>query len=187
MHRVLSDAYRAWIAELERMDAGEARIRPEGKQHLWHAGEITEHVLLSMRDMRVSLEKRVLRDRVPEISPRTRVEWLLQIMVLGLGHMPVGVPAPAEWTPTGELTSLTGRELARRLAAEIDAADAMLDLCRERFGMERVGRHFLLGPLRVDQWRRYHVLHLRHHHRQLQQLRWAPSVQMAAPPLLARA
>jgi len=33
--------------------------------------------------------------------------------------------------------------------------------------MERVARHPFLGPLRVDQWRRFHVVHGYHHLGQL--------------------
>ena len=48
--------------------------------------------------------------------------------------------------------------------------------------MERVGRHFLLGPLRIDQWRRYHVLHLRHHLKQMSALRATLSVEVQTRP-----
>jgi hypothetical protein len=52
--------------------------------------------------------------------------------------------------------------------------------------MERVGRHFLLGPLRVDQWRRYHVLHLQHHTRQMMEVRQALSVEVLQKTRMAR-
>ena len=39
--------------------------------------------------------------------------------------------------------------------------------CRRKFGMERVAVHPFLGPLRVDQWRRFHVVHGFHHLTQL--------------------
>ena len=45
--------------------------------------------------------------------------------------------------------------------------DAVLDRCRRKFGMERVSIHPWLGPLRVDQWRRFHVVHGLHHVTQL--------------------
>ena len=41
--------------------------------------------------------------------------------------------------------------------------DAALDKCRGKFGMEKVARHPLLGPLRGDQLRRFHVIHGEHH------------------------
>jgi hypothetical protein len=36
--------------------------------------------------------------------------------------------------------------------------------------MERVAAHPLLGPLRVDQWRRFHVVHGCHHLEQLRSI-----------------
>jgi hypothetical protein len=49
-----------------------------------------------------------------------------------------------------------------------------------------VGRHFLLGPLRVDQWRRYHVLHLRHHLRQMADVRETLSDEVVGKPAMVR-
>ena len=45
--------------------------------------------------------------------------------------------------------------------------DAVLDRCRRKFGMEPVSHHPWLGSLRVDQWRRFHVVHGLHHVAQL--------------------
>jgi hypothetical protein len=78
------------------------------------------------------------------------------------------------------------RELNERLENSIESLDATLDQYRQRFGLERVGRHFLLGPLRVDQWRRYHVLHLRHHLRQMVDVRQTLSVEVVGKPAMVR-
>jgi hypothetical protein len=85
------------------------------------------------------------------------------------------------------LPSTGARELVTRLETAIESLDATLDECRHRFGMERVGRHFLLGPLRVDQWRRYHVLHLGHHRTQMCELRKTLSVEVVRKPEMANA
>jgi hypothetical protein len=52
--------------------------------------------------------------------------------------------------------------------------------------MERVGRHFLLGPLRVDQWRRYHVLHLQQQLTQMCDLSETLSAEVIRKPEMAR-
>ena len=59
------------------------------------------------------------------------------------------------------------RQLGDLLRQEIDAMDRLLDRCRRKFGMERVAVHPFLGPLRVDQWRRFHAVHGLHHLNQL--------------------
>ena len=48
--------------------------------------------------------------------------------------------------------------------------DIALDRCRRKFGMERVAVHPMLGPLRVDQWRRFHAVYGMHHLEQLVQV-----------------
>jgi hypothetical protein len=65
---------------------------------------------------------------------------------------------------------MTGNELLEILREEMDQMDHLLDDCRHRFGIQRAAAHFLLGPLRVDQWRRFHVIHFRHHLQQLQRI-----------------
>jgi Protein of unknown function (DUF1569) len=65
------------------------------------------------------------------------------------------------------------------LRKEIDAMDALLDGCRRKFGMEQVATHPFLGSLRVDQWRRFHVVHGHHH---LDQLRSV--IEQVAPALV---
>jgi tetrahydromethanopterin S-methyltransferase subunit G len=107
-------------------------------------------------------------------------------MILSAGHMPKGVGAPHEITPKAGMPAAGVRELTERLENSIELLDATLDRCRQRFGMERVGRHFLLGPLRVDQWRRYHVLHLRHHLRQMADVRETLSVEVVGKPAMVR-
>ncbi len=63
---------------------------------------------------------------------------------------------------------MDGQQLVDLLRQEMDAMDALLDSCRRKFGIERVAAHPWLGPLRVDQWRRFHAVHGLHHVAQLQ-------------------
>ena len=89
-------------------------------------------------------------------------------MILTFGDLPQGVPALEETMPVpGSFAAMDGRQLGDLLRQEIDAMDTLLDACRRKFGMERVATHPLLGPLRVDQWRRFHVVHGFHHLAQL--------------------
>ena len=54
-----------------------------------------------------------------------------------------------------------------------------LDACRRKFGMGKVAVHPWLGPLRVDQWRRFHVVHGFHHLAQLRSV-----IEQVAPALV---
>jgi hypothetical protein len=171
VHQVLANTYNRFMAELTAIDTASTRVHPAGRPFCWTIQQVVEHLLLSLRASRKELEERLRKGRVSSSTHRTRAEWLLQMMVLGAGYMPVGVPAPEEISPAATLPMASGRELALELERELEMMDATLDICRKRFGMERVGRHFLLGPLRIDQWRRYHAVHLGHHLGQVRRIR----------------
>jgi hypothetical protein len=186
MHPVFQSAFHEVTAELGGFDATSANVHPWGRPHCWSVQQIIEHLVLSMDATRTALEERLEKGRPGRNLHRSRTEWALQLMILSAGHMPKGVGAPREITPSATLPATGVRELTERLEASIELLDATLDQCRHRFGMERVGRHFLLGPLRIDQWRRYHVLHLRHHLKQMSALRATLSVEVQTRPQMAR-
>lgn len=186
MHPVFQSAFREVAAELERFDTTSASVHPCGRPHCWSVHQIVEHLVLSMDTTRKVLDERVVKGRPGRNLQRSRTEWLLQLMILSAGHMPKGVGAPRETTPKTNMPMKGVRELTQQLEDAIEALDGTLDQARHRFGMERVGRHFLLGPLRIDQWRRYHVLHLRHHLKQMSEVRKTLSVELLTKPEMAR-
>lgn len=186
MHPVFQSVFRQVTAELEQFDSTSASVHPWGRPHCWSVHQVVEHLVLSMEHTREALEERLAKGRPGRNLQRSRTEWALQLMILSAGHMPKGVGAPREITPKAEMPPAGVRELTERLENAIESLDATLDHCRQRFGMERVGRHFLLGPLRVDQWRRYHVLHLRHHLKQMADVRETFSVEVVGKPAMVR-
>jgi hypothetical protein len=186
MHPVFQSVFRELTDELGRFDATSASVHPCGRPHCWSVQQIVEHLVLSMDGTRTMLQERLTKGRPGQHVHRCRAEWALQLMVLSAGHMPRGVGAPRETTPKENLPPTAVRELVQRLETAIESLDATMDESRHRFGMERVGRHFLLGPLRIDQWRRYHVLHLRHHLTQVSELRETLSVEVLRKPAMAR-
>ncbi len=167
MHAVLKSVFDDLAAELSHFDVVSANVHPHGQRHCWTVRQVVEHLVLSMDATSAEVEKRLTKGRVAHHSMRTRTEWMLQLMMLSAGHMPSGVPAPADQVPAEENSGAGVRDLVSQLELALEQMDGSLDRARQRFGMERVGRHFLLGPLRVDQWRRYHVLHMRQHLKQI--------------------
>ena len=186
MHPVFQSAFREVAVALERFDSMSANVHPWGRPHCWSVHQIVEHLVLTMDQTRSALEERLAKGRPGRNLERSSTERLLQLMILSAGHMPKGVGAPHETMPKANLPEVGVRELIERLESAIDSLDASLDQARHRFGMERVGRHFLLGPLRVDQWRRYHVLHLRHHLKQICGVGETLSVEVVTKPEMAR-
>jgi hypothetical protein len=186
MHAVFQSAFRDLASEIGRFDATSANVHPWGRPHCWSVHQIVEHLALSMDQTRTTLEERLAKGRPGHNLQRARTEWALQLMILSFGHMPRGVGAMQETTPKLNLATVGTRELTERIENAVESLDATFDRCRHQFGMERVGRHFLLGPLRIDQWRRYHVLHLRHHLKQMREVRESLSVEVVQKPAMAR-
>jgi hypothetical protein len=168
MHVVLERVVSQIAAELKGLDAELTQVHPGGLSYKWNAQQVTEHLVTSFRHTREALESRLRKGHRLHNVSRTRLQWCLQIMMLSFGRFPFGIPAMEETLPApGRFPVMSGPQLSDLLRQEMEAMDQALDRCRQKFGMEKVARHPLLGPLRVDQWRRFHVVHGLHHVPQL--------------------
>jgi Protein of unknown function (DUF1569) len=89
-------------------------------------------------------------------------------VVVGLGHMPAGRKAPAAAEPKG----LPVEKVRNEIGAKMEAMDAIVAQCEARFGSRSpVLDHPILGPLSAAQWRKLHLVHGRHHLKQLLRFR----------------
>jgi hypothetical protein len=159
MHVVLDRVVSEIADEISDLDAETAQMYPGARTYKWTAQQVIEHLVLSYRMTSGALRTRLDKGRVVR-KRRTFLQWSLQLMILSCGEFPEGVPALAETTPEpGKFAAMNGRQLSALLREEAEAMNTLLDRCRRKFGMERVSIHPWLGPLRVDQWRRFHSLH----------------------------
>jgi Protein of unknown function (DUF1569) len=171
MHAVLERVVNQISREVRHLDADVTQLHPKDLAYKWNAQQVIEHLVLGYRMTTEALETRLKKGRLSRKHRRTYLQWSLQMMILSFGAMPHGVPALEETMPKpGGFPAMSGRELTYLLQREIEAMDTVLDACRRRFGIERVGIHPFLGPLRVDQWRRFHAVHGVHHLSQLQSI-----------------
>jgi hypothetical protein len=183
MHVVLERVVSQISNETRALDAETAQLHPGGHSYEWTAQQVVEHLVLGYRMTTNALQKRLSKGRLARDRSRTYLQWALQLMILSFGALPRGVPALEEVTPVaGGFPAMNGQQLADLLRQEIEAMDAALDACRHKFGMERVATHPWLGPLRVDQWRRFHAIHGMHHVTQIR----SALAQVAPPPLPIR-
>ncbi len=150
--------------------AVEGMSREQWSWHLpgkWCAAEVLEHLYLTYTGTIKGFE-RVMTSGKPlgsRPSVRDRVKTLV---VVGFGHMPGGVKAPAVTVPKG----LPAAKVCDELGTKIVEMDTIIAQCEARFGGRvHVLDHPILGPLTAPQWRKLHVVHGRHHHKQLLQLR----------------
>ena len=122
-----------------------------------------EHLVLSYTATTKGLLRAMEAGR-PERSRRTFGHRMRIFYVLGLGRFPAGVEAPKQTVPRDGL----GSDPLRRFNDALVAMDASLADAERRFGHRtRVLSHPVLGPLTAQQWRRFHVVHGRHHFRQI--------------------
>jgi len=135
---------------------------PAGK---WNSEQILEHLYLSYKNTNKGIAK-CLEDGAPMATHATVKHYFARSLVLGLGYVPSGFEAPKRVMPRGT----SANEVRAGIFAEIEAMDAGFLACEERFGYaKQILDNPRLGPLTPEQWRKFHLLHGRHHARQIRE------------------
>jgi hypothetical protein len=149
-------------ATIEGASGNAMQKAPEGK---WNSEQILEHLYLSYKNTNKGIAK-CLEDGVPIATRATVKHRFARSLVLGLGYVPTGFEAPKRVVPRGTPPD----EVRAKIFAEIEAMDAGFLACEQRFGYAtQVLDNPRLGPLTPEQWRKFHLLHGRHHARQIRE------------------
>jgi hypothetical protein len=137
---------------------------PEGK---WSASEVLEHLSLTYSGTSRAFGKCAQAGR--PLATRVSLKQRLGILVVtGLGYLPGGREAPATTRPKG----VPAEDVARGIGRKIEEMDKAIAECESRYGKgTRLLDHPVLGPLTAHQWRRFHVVHGKHHVKQIENLR----------------
>jgi len=133
----------------------------------WCAGEILEHLYLTYTGTTKGF-RRVLEAGRPKVTPPSWKQRGGAFLVLGFSYLPSGRQAPPFARPRG----LAPETVRAEIAVKIAEMDTLLTTCEEKFGAHtKVLDHPILGPLTVNQWRKFHLVHGRHHLKQIRRLR----------------
>ena len=133
----------------------------------WCAAEVLEHLYLTYTGTIKGLE-RVMTSGKPLSTKASMAHRLLTFVVVDLSHMPTGRKTPAVAQPRG----LPTEQVRKEIGAKLVAMDAIIAACEARFGRHvKLLDHPILGPLSAAQWRKLHLVHGRHHQKQLLRLR----------------
>jgi hypothetical protein len=179
MHPVLKSALEPLAHLMESVTQEEAQVPPLPGQGRWCAQQIMEHLIRSY-ELTTNVVSRQLKTGRVSKHRRSILEFFLRVQTIGLGYMPQGIPAIRAVRP-GEYTPQLGAEIAQRFLKAAEEMDVQLVAARKKFGIEHCGAHPLFGVMRVDEWRRYHAVHARHHLRQLRNaIRYARSPKPSA-------
>lgn len=135
---------------------------PEGK---WSAAEILEHLTLTYSGTVKGMQRVLAADGNGTQRP-TLKSRMFALVVTGIGYMPEGRKAPKGTVPSG-----TQANPVEAILRNLDEMDVVLrDVERKKGASARVV-HPVLGPLTVRQWRKFHLVHTRHHMKQIAKLR----------------
>jgi hypothetical protein len=76
-------------------------------------------------------------------------------------------------TPPSTISPQSGSELIQAASRHLSSLDAICTEAESLFGANRCASHIVLGPLSVDQWRMFQLVHGRHHLKQIAAIRRA--------------
>jgi hypothetical protein len=134
----------------------------EGK---WNSGQILEHLFLTYKNSNRGLEK-CLAKGAPLATSRTLKHRLSTLLVVNFGYMPEGRKAPERALPLG----MPPGEVRSKIVEEIQKMESGLIDCERRFGAgTKIMDHPFLGPLTANEWRKFHLVHGRHHAAQIRE------------------
>jgi len=151
-------------AALATFSAEQLLWHPPGK---WCAVEIAEHLYLTYTGTLKGFGRLVDAGKPLAASPNWKQRAQAWVVV-GLRYMPPGREAPAVSRPR----RIPAEKVLAEIGPAITAMDEIMARCESKFGAHRkVLDHPILGPFSIAQWRKFHLVHGRHHVKQLQDLR----------------
>jgi hypothetical protein len=153
------------------LDADQTQLRPLSALGKWSIQQIIEHLVLTYSSTETAIDAR-LQKRAPTRARPTLRHRIFQSAVTRFGYFPTGREAPAMVTPQPTIHSLSGRELAQATAGHLDHLDLLFSEAETLFGpRSQCASHTVLGPLNIDQWRKFQLIHGQHHLKQIAYIR----------------
>lgn len=131
----------------------------------WSVAEIVEHLSRAYSGTAKGFD-RCVEKGAPLASGTTFKQRVQQFALISLGMFPEGRQAPKHIIPTGELDLAAVLDATRRNLAWLDESAART---QRALGTGKMLDHPIIGALTVDQWLKFHVVHTRHHAKQIAQ------------------
>ena len=135
---------------------------PAGK---WTPAQIVEHLALGLALSAETFQAR--KNHAPmKRRPRTPAEKIAKLFIFGLRSFPPGRKAPERTTPAPQIARASAE--AHFLAA-VEAWDQVDRALLPERRADLFVKHPRMGDLTVEEWMRFHLIHARHHARQIRQ------------------
>lgn len=159
---------------LEDLTAEQTQLRPADARDKWTIQQIVQHLCLSYSSTDAVIGSRLDKDRPTQAVP-TMQQRCVQLLITVLGYFPAGRKAPSVVAPPEASVSskyyISGPALAAETGQRLAHMNQILDEAELRFGSARSASHSVLGPLSIAHWRRFHLVHGRHHVKQIWAIR----------------
>lgn len=143
----------------DRSDA-DWQLAPPGK---WTSAQIVEHLALALEWSATGFEERRARD--PMIRrPSTIPQRVAKVLVMHLGWFPPLLKAPSRSTPAPHVDRAAAEAHFRRGVERNEELAKLLLPARAR---DLFVKHLRMGDLTLPEWLEFHLIHARHHARQI--------------------
>jgi Protein of unknown function (DUF1569) len=163
MNAILHQLQREIASALRGLDATQTQLRPPGRLNKWSIQQIIEHLLLTYSSTETGINARLVK-RTPTRAQSTLRQRLFQYAVTRCGYFPTGRQAPPFVTPQPTTHPLSGEDLAQSTAEHLAHLDLLFAEAETLFGpSSQCASHAILGPLNINQWRMFQLVHGRHH------------------------
>ncbi len=133
---------------------------PPGK---WTPAQIVEHLALALEMSAATFAARRAKEPMARRGTTLR-EKIGKVFTFGLGWFPPGRKAPEGTTPAPRVDGPAAETHFRAALAAWEALERDLLPARRR---DLFVKHPRLGDLTLEEWGRFHLVHARHHARQI--------------------
>ncbi len=176
MNPTLLQLQREIASSLRGLDVNQTQLRPPARSDKWSIQQIVEHLLLTYSSTETAINARLTK-RSPTRAQSTLRQRVFQYAVTRCGYFPPGREAPAMVTPQPATHALSGEDLTHAAAEHLGHLDPLCAEAEALFGpASQFASHAVLGPLNIDQWRLFQLVHGRHHLKQIAAIRKAHNV-----------
>jgi hypothetical protein len=167
----LHQLQRELAASLYNLDAAQTQLQPPSRPNKWSIQQIVEHLFLTYSSTETAINARLAK-RTPTRATPNFANRITQFAVTRCGYFPTGRPAPSIVTPQPTTHPLSGENLTQSAAEHLARLDLLFNEAESLFGpASQCATHNVLGPLNIDQWRKFHLVHGQHHLKQIAAIR----------------
>ena len=163
-------------SSLNGLDSTQTQLRPPSRPDKWSIQQIVEHLLLTYSSTAVAIDARLAKGTPTRAKP-TLPQRVFGYAVTRYGYFPSGRQAPTMVTPEPNSQPLSGEDLALSASERLTHLDQLFAQAETLFGhASRCASHAVLGPLKIEQWRRFQLIHGEHHLKQIAAIRKAHKI-----------